>query len=72
MSSIGAPELLIVLMMALIGLVPFFQIFRKAGYPGLLAVLMLIPLVNVIMLFFLGFSDWPVLKQLRNLRQPMA
>lgn len=72
MSSIGAPELLIVLMMAVIGLVPFFQIFRKAGYPGLLAVLMLIPLVNVIMLFFLGFSDWPVLKQLRNLRQPMA
>jgi len=72
MSSIGAPELLIILMLALIGLAPFYQIFRKAGYPGFLAILMLIPLVNVIMLFFLGFSDWPVLKQLRNLTRPMA
>jgi hypothetical protein len=70
MSSLGAPELLIILMMALIGVVPFYQIFKKAGYQGFLAVLMLIPLINLIMLFFLAFSDWPVLKQLRNFRQP--
>ena len=70
MSSLGAPELLIILMMALIGVVPFYQIFKKAGYQGFFAVLMLIPLINLIMLFFLAFSDWPVLKQLRNFRQP--
>ena len=72
MSAIGFPELLIIVITALIGIVPFYQIFKKAGYTGFLAILMLVPLGNLVMLFFLGFSDWPVLKQLRNLRTPTA
>ena len=70
MASIGVPELLVILLTAFVALVPFYQIFKKAGYPGIFAVLLLIPMVNLIMLFFLGFSDWPVLKELRSLRQP--
>jgi hypothetical protein len=30
---------------------------------------MLIPIVNIIMAFFLAFADWPVNKELRLLRQ---
>jgi hypothetical protein len=34
-----------------------------------MGILMVIPLVNVIMLFFLAFSEWPVLKELKALRE---
>ena len=41
---------------------PFWLIFEKAGFPGALALLMLLPVVNVVMLFFLAFADWPALR----------
>lgn len=48
--------------------VGFWMIFRKAGYPGALGLLMALPIVNVVMLFYLALSEWPVLKQLREQR----
>ena len=45
------------------------KIFSKAGYSWALGLLMLIPIVNIIMAFFLAFADWPVQKELRRLRQ---
>jgi hypothetical protein len=73
--SIGLPELLIVFTVVAFPflVVPFWKIFSKAGYPGIMGIAMLVPLLNVVMLFFLGFSDWPVLKELNMLRQrPMS
>ena len=53
--------------MALFGLVaaalyviPFWVIFKKAGLGGPLALLMFLPLVNIIMLYVLAFSRWKV------------
>ncbi len=40
-------------------LFPFWFIFGKAGYPRWLSLLLLIPLVNVVVLYFLAFSTWP-------------
>jgi hypothetical protein len=45
------------------------KIFSKAGYSWALGLLMLIPIVNIIMAFFLAFADWPVRRELRSLRQ---
>jgi len=42
---------------------PFWRIFDKAGYPGIMSLLMIIPIFNVIALFFLAFAQWPVLKR---------
>jgi hypothetical protein len=73
--SIGLPELLIVFTVVAFPflVVPFWKIFSKAGYPGIMGIAMLVPLLNVVMLFFLGFSDWPVLRELNMLRQrPMS
>ncbi len=39
--------------------VPFLFIFSKAGYSRWLSLLVLIPLVNVAVLYFLAFSNWP-------------
>jgi len=30
---------------------------------------MILPVVNIILLYFLGFSDWPVLKELKASRR---
>ena len=47
-------------------LIPYWRIFKKAGFPGALSLLMLLPIVNVIMLYYLAFADWPSLKQNRT------
>jgi len=41
-------------------IVPFWQIFKKAGFPGALCLLMLLPVVNVILLYVVAFSKWNV------------
>ena len=44
----------------------FCKIFGKAGYSWALGLLMLVPIANIIMAFFLAFADWPVRKELRR------
>jgi hypothetical protein len=41
-----------------IGIVPFWQIFKKAGFPGPLALLMPVPLAGVVVLYIVAFSPW--------------
>jgi hypothetical protein len=66
MRSIGLPELLFLLGVVII---PFWKIFSKAGYPGAMGLIMLVPFLNLIMLFYLGFAEWPVLRELERLRR---
>jgi hypothetical protein len=37
---------------------PFWAIFRKAGFSPWLALLILIPLVNIITLYIVAFTPW--------------
>jgi hypothetical protein len=65
----GAPgpmELILILVMASVIVVPFWRIFSKAGFPGALSLLMFIPLVNLVMIFVLAFSEWPALREKRE------
>jgi uncharacterized membrane protein len=50
------------LIMGLIIVLPFWKIFQKAGFNGVLAILMLVPFVNLFMIFYLAFTEWPVFK----------
>jgi hypothetical protein len=47
-------------------LLPFWRIFQKAGFPGALSLLMLVPFVNLAMLFVLAYLPWKP-----NTRQPI-
>lgn len=40
---------------------PFWKIFGKAGFSPWLALLVLVPLVNLIVLYVVAFSRWPAL-----------
>jgi len=47
----------------------YCRIFSKAGFCWAWGLLMLVPIVNMVVLLVLTFSDWPVLRELRQLRQ---
>ena len=68
MPNIGFPEILVILLVVAVvavafKLVPYWFIFRKAGFHPALSLLMIVPIASVIMLFFLAFADWPSLKK---------
>jgi uncharacterized membrane protein YhaH (DUF805 family) len=52
--------LLWMLLMSILIVVPIWKICTKAGYSGWWSLLMLVPLANLGLLYFLGFSEWPL------------
>jgi hypothetical protein len=71
MSRLEFPELIVILIIVIIlavALLPWFMIYKKAGYSPAMGCLMYIPLVNVIMLFILAFTQWPIERELENAR----
>ena len=60
--SIGILELLIILVVILIPLLLFRLIAKKAGYSGWWALTMMIPIVNIIMVWVFSFAKWPAEK----------
>lgn len=51
--------LLIYLILAIIVVIPFWKILEKAGFPALFSLLMLVPVVNIIAIYFVAFARWP-------------
>jgi hypothetical protein len=41
-------------------IIPLWFIWKKAGFSPWLSLLMLLPLVNLVMLYVLAFSEWKV------------
>jgi len=42
---------------------PFWRICEKAGFAGVLSMLVFIPLVNLFFLYWFAFADWPSLQR---------
>ena len=72
MESVGAPgvmELGVIALFclmwvvgALVTVIPFWKICTKAGFAGALSLLMLVPIANVVLPFYIAFAQWPVLR----------
>jgi hypothetical protein len=45
---------------AVIAVVPFWRICTRVGHSPALSLLMVLPLVNLIFIYYLAFGDWPV------------
>ncbi len=56
----GMMNPIVFLLFALVVAVPGWRICAKAGYPGWLGLLIVVPIANVVLLYFLGFSEWPI------------
>jgi hypothetical protein len=50
----------LILIGALLWILPFWFIFRKAGFSPWLSLLLFVPLVNLVMIYILAFSEWKV------------
>lgn len=47
------------LVLALFLLVPFWRICQRAGFSGWLSLLILVPMLNIALLYYLAFAEWP-------------
>lgn len=65
----GCVMMLVGLAMAVLMVVAFWKIFSKAGFPGALALLTLLPIANVIVVLYLGFAEWPIHQELESYRE---
>jgi hypothetical protein len=54
------PEhLLVIAVITFVVIIPFWRIFKKAGFSPWLSLLMLIPIANLFALYYLAFARWP-------------
>ena len=59
----GIPELFIILLLLVIGPLllvwPAARICRRAGFSPWLGLLILVPLANILLLWYIAFTPWP-------------
>ena len=70
----GAILVYLLIMIALIvfSVIVYWKIFSKAGYSGALGLLMFVPIANLVVLCVLAFGEWPIYRELNQLRQMAA
>lgn len=61
-----------IVVISIVFVIPYWQIFRKAGYSPWLALLLFIPLVNIILIWWFAFSAWPILRRVARDPSPKA
>lgn len=58
-NTMWAGHWLWMLVMAIVVVVPVWRLCQRLGYPGWMGILILIPMVNLALLYFIAFTDWP-------------
>ena len=69
MSTIGLPEVLVIVCLSAIALSiiwPAARICRRLGFPRWLGILAIVPMANVLLVWFVAFAAWPIEKQSRS------
>jgi hypothetical protein len=59
MGSFSVWHWLIVIFWCAIFIVPAWRIASRAGFPGALSLLIVIPIVNIVLLWVFAFVKWP-------------
>lgn len=59
-NSMGSGHWLWMLVVALVVVIPAWRICQRTGHPGWMGILVLIPIINVLFLYFLAFAEWPI------------
>lgn len=59
----GVMVFLIMMLIAVaVPIIAYWKIISKTGHPGPIALLMLLPLVNIIIIYWLALAEWPALR----------
>jgi len=54
------PMMIFGIIATIVSIIPYWFIFKKAGFSPWLTVLMFVPLANLIILYVVAFSEWKV------------
>jgi hypothetical protein len=72
--GILAGSLAMIAVLVVIGIIvfiiPYWKIFGKAGYSPAMSLLLFVPIANIIVIYWLAFSDWPALRRQAGMAQP--
>ena len=58
-NTMWAGHWLWMLVIAIVVVIPAWRICQRTVYPGWMGILILIPIVNLVLLYFIAFADWP-------------
>jgi hypothetical protein len=69
-AAVGAMAFVFLIYAVIIALViaVHWKIASKAGYPGWYALGLLVPCVNLVLIVLFAFTEWPIERELRELR----
>lgn len=59
LNNAGLPGLLLLFLYGVIIVLPFYKLWKRTGHNGWISLLMVVPVVNLIMLYVLAFKRWP-------------
>jgi len=62
-NAMWAGHWLWMLVMAVFLVVPAWRICQRIGYPGWMGILIIVPMVNLVFLYFIAFAKWPMNKE---------
>ena len=51
------------LIVSILVIIPFWRIFKKAGFHPALSILTVIPIVNLVVIYYVAFSEWAMDKK---------
>ncbi len=58
-----------IVILSLLQVVPFWRILQRMGFPPWLSIMASLPLVNLIVLYFVAMTPWP---REKDWKQPLA
>jgi uncharacterized membrane protein YhaH (DUF805 family) len=64
--------LMFVFVMLPVVVIPYWKIFSKAGFSGWLSLLILFPLINLIVLYIVAFSEWKTIPKPQNINTQLG
>jgi heme/copper-type cytochrome/quinol oxidase subunit 4 len=50
------------LIAVILGIIPFWRICTRVGFSPWLSLLIIVPLANIIFIYYIAFADWPIQK----------
>ena len=59
MMSLGIGELIVLLIIVFVIMWPAAKICRRLGFSSWLAILIIVPIANLILLWFVALAEWP-------------
>ena len=48
------------LAVVIVAIIPWWRIAKKAGYPGVWSLVLFVPVINVICIYWFAFAEWPL------------